>query len=894
MVYRTLSVIALGSLIILGSACSGGGASGSNFGNCSSGSGGTFCLTSCSLGCAAGGCSITDIAANQPITLTFSQEVNPGTVDFSTISFKTVAGRTPEGRFIVASNVVRFEPQLNIVGGTTKFGFVSNETYVLTLPDASESGQVLRSVSGDPLSKSLSCTLRVSRGIVDLDGAPPRAKLISPQTQTNVKKDAIIVLEFSEIIDTAPFQGATTQTTPIQYLIRKTMQKPGGQVGERVCDPNFNPLILEGQPQAENIASLGITRVTLRPTALLPSQICVEVVVSNQVHDLAGTAAIPHSFAFTTEILIAGEGEVREVFTGDGQLDKKVSSGIWGAGRALPPVIGGVGELGSFDITAGQSNPADPNQYTWNTDNMTIPGKFTPTKKPITITDGVFEFSDFHLPAVFTLEFVGSNPAQIRVRGECRIEGKITANAPNVGFYNAVAVPGRPAQFGQRSSLGSCGGGAGGAGGDSCQNTGPNKIYNGNPGQNVQLPNGNSYSQEAAGTGGEGSPHFPSTGKNTTYCALNNVFAGHTGAGGGGGGFFAKGKDGAVTKNPCADPALSGSAPDSGGKAFDLGDLARQGSGPDASLDFYTVGGSGGGGGGSHPLLSRIPPDDKWVPGTSGAGGGGVIAFRVGQDLFTAAGSLIQVNGGEGYFINGINNQPGELGDNLFNTPTPGGGGSGGSVLLQVWGKSQLLGTIDTSGGKGGILDNAQAGQPSLTAKATAGDGSPGYYRLETVAGPTLIEIGNGIPKATAKNGGPMTDREFRGVSQSKFYSTKLTFPPNFLRYVVVAEVNGARTVYSDDTDVGNPQSKLFDKDYKGPASITEPVYFRVQGAKVSTVTGKPDLVTLGPWREKVFSKSSPSLNDDGATGFRFNLTWDTNGGKTSVAVTRVSVFYVE
>jgi hypothetical protein len=48
----------------------------------------------------------------------------------------------------------------------------------------------------------------VSRGIVDLDQSPPTATFLTPAAAKNVSRVSSIELEFSEIIDTAPFRGA--------------------------------------------------------------------------------------------------------------------------------------------------------------------------------------------------------------------------------------------------------------------------------------------------------------------------------------------------------------------------------------------------------------------------------------------------------------------------------------------------------------------------------------------------------------------------------------------------------------------------------------------------------------------------------------------------------------
>ena len=504
MINRLISVVALATVTVLSPSCgSGGSGASSSYGYCdtTSGSDTGFCLVSCSLGCSLGSCTVTDIAANQPIKLLFSHDVDPATVDFNTISIKTASGRPPEGRLEVSKNAVEFVPEIKVVGGITSFGFVANETYVLTLPDASESGFVLKSVSGDPLSTSLTCALHVTQGIVDLDRAPPRATLLSPVIQPGgVPADAVIILEFSEIIDIAGFQGSTTYTSPVKYEIRKTMADPNDPT-RRICDPNSNSKVVEGLPIAENVSGRNITMVTLRPAVPLPSQVCVRVIVTDQVHDLAGTPAEEHMFEFTTKILVSGEVETRETFASDQQLDKSLSGGVWGSGKALPPRLGGTGILGSFDNMAGTpSTSGIANHYIWNTDSQFIKEQFCKIPGGITVTGGVFEFADFFLPADFILEFEGSNPAQIRVRGDCRVDGKIIVSAKQAPYYMAIPNPAQgPLPTGQEAAPGGPGGGAGGPGGDSCKNQGPSALYNGRDGSDLVLPSGNGYGPQVYG-----------------------------------------------------------------------------------------------------------------------------------------------------------------------------------------------------------------------------------------------------------------------------------------------------------------------------------------------------------------------------------------------------------
>jgi len=915
---RLLTASALALSFVLFGACSSssGGGTADSSRACDSSANTKFCLLSCSLGCTRNGCSVTDISQNQPIVLDFSQDVDPTSVNAATISLKTASGRTPTGRFEVADKRVVFVPDIKFVGGVTQFGFSAGETYFMTLPSSSGS-DTLRSASGVRLGSTISCSLSVSQGIVDLNAKPPSARLVSPSVTENVPPNAVIVLEFDEFIDVAPFRGSTTETSPTTYVIRKTREK-ANQPGVRECDPNFTPITLEGLPKAEINPAKGTTIVTLKPSVPLPSQICVEVGVTSRVKDLAGKSAVATKFTFTTEIVAPGVGEINELFSSDTQLDKDVSSGVWGGGKGLPPQVGGTGLHGSFQASTGTAyfDPAtQATWFIWSTDKQAISKELTQSGQPEEALNGVFHFTDFFLPQGVRIVFEGSNPAVINVRGVCQIDGTIdmgvayrdvnqnlqlVALQPDTrgGAKNLFGYDGSPDAngLGQPAQRGAPGGGRGGKGGDACPNTGANTKYNGANGDDVRLTSGHSYASQAVGTGGPGGALYPAGGvlnkvSGTDFDVLG-TYAAYTSGGGGGGGFNTLGGSaetfqvppvgGTGTRTPNDSIRMGPKTP--GGKLFDpTGAAPASGH---TSLDHYLIGGPGGGGGGSHALL--VDRDDKhWQGGAAGSGGGGAIAFRVGQHMFSKSTGSIRARGGSG-FIYGTDTVE------LFNLPAGGAGGAGGTILLQVFGNVSLAGKLDTSGGTGGGIDNTKTQVASVFGcKSTAGTGSPGYVRLEKPGGANAIELGTTVPTATAIHAGTLTDVDIKNSSQSKFYTTRLTFPPTFLRYELEVIIDGTtRKLYSDDTDVGLSTSPIFDQDYAGRADNSQPVWFRVQGATVSTVTGLPDLLTLGPWREFVKGNIA-SLNLDRANGFRFLLTFDQSSTQ-SIEVKRMTVFFSE
>ncbi len=924
----TASAPALALSLVLFQACSSSGSSGTPDSSraCDPSSSTKFCLLSCSLGCTRNGCSVTDISQNQPIVLDFSQDVDPTSVNAATISIKTASGRAPTGRFEVGDKRVVFVPEIQFLGGTTQFGFSAGETYFLTLP-ASTGSDTLRSVSGVRLGSTMSCSLSVTQGIIDLNAKPPSAKLIEPKETSNVPADAVIILEFDEFIDVAPFNGSTTETSPTTYVIRKTRES-ANQAGARECDPNFTPITLEGLPKAEIDPIRGTTLVTLKPSTPLPSQICVEVGVTSRVKDLSGKSALPTKFTFTTEIVAPGVGEINEVFATDTQLDKAVSSGTWGSGKALPPQIGGTGLLGSFQASAGTAyfDPASRETwFLWSTDKQAIPKELTQSGQPEEVLNGIFHFTDFFLPAGIHVVFEGSNPAVINVRGRCQVDGTIDMGVvyrdanqnilrvelrpdtpggdPSdrtkpwypLGYYGG---PDKGNGLGQAAQRGGPGGGRGGKGADACVNAGSNAKYNGANGDDVQLKSGHSYAAQAQGTGGPGAGLYPSGGvlnktSGTDFDVLD-AYSAYTSGGGGGGGFNAQGGNSEVSQVPpignnkkrVPDDSIRMGPKIPGGKAFDPTGAAPSGS----SLDHYLIGGPGGGGGGSHALLIS-KSDNRWQAGASGGGGGGAIALRVGQDMSMGSAGNIRALGGGGFKF-------GVIQDEIWNLPGPGGGGGGGTILLQVFGNVSLAGKLDTSGGVGGGIDNTKGPVASVFAcKSTAGNGSPGYVRLERPGGAKTFELGSTVPTATSSHVGNLSDVDVVTSSQSRFYSTRLTFPPTFLRYELEVILDGStRKLYSDDIDVGEKmingkENPIYDEDYAGRADSSQPVWFRIQAATVK-FTGEPDLQTLGPWREFVKGNVA-SINLDGRNGFRFLLTFDRSSTQ-SIEVKRMTVFFAE
>ncbi len=256
-----------------------------------------------------------------------------------------------------------------------------------------------------------------------------------------------------------------------------------------------------------------------------------------------------------------------------------------------------------------------------------------------------------------------------------------------------------------------------------------------------------------------------------------------------------------------------------------------------------------------------------WQAGGAGCGGGGALALRVGHALSVGTNGVISARGGDGvrYSTTTLSNA----------LPSPGGGGAGGAILLQVDGTVQQDGTIDVSGGVGSSL-HAEVFAGLGVADCNAGSGGFGLARLEVpgMPAPSLLGQVDGPPSLPTSAVGPLLDRDTWTGMQSKWYAANP--PANFRapvwqRYVLTARIGGQSVQFSDDPASGNPT-----------ALPGQPVQLFVQGARVDA--NREPLGTPGPWRSRV-----ADLNNDQATGVRFLLLFD-RSMQSDVVVTSVAI----
>lgn len=871
---RFALVVALGSLV----GCSGGGAAvgSANF-TCFGTDSRAICLQNCNLGCSETGCSRTDIAQNEIIILQFSADIDPVSVTPSSIRFRTAAGDQPVGEFFVHGNTVEFVPTLQVSGGQTFFGFAAGETYTMTLPGGDNQNAVVRSTSGKYFEKQLTCTLRSTLGIVDLNNVPPRATLIRPtQAQlSSAPRDTDIVLEFNELVDATPFLSGAA--SPVSFRVRRTRLTFDPNDGDaRECDPASPPVALSGTPKLEYDAARSVSVLTFKPATILPGNVCIEIDVTSAVSDLSGRAAQPQQFSYLTEIVPLTDFPVTEEFDTTAFFDEDASAATWGGGQVSFARIGGDARHGTFDVSLGQDQGVvgGVRTYLFDTNNTIIPAANTTTGSPLAVTDGRFFFDKMVVPSDVRLRFTGTMPPVFTVAGRLDIQGEIDISGASV-----PTVVGTTATVGQPGGAGGIFGGAGGQGGAKSLGT-PGQFLpplSGSDGQAAQVLGGHGYAAAAAATGGRGSAMFPASGDSLDliYPVPPSYLIAYTpsaAAGGGGGGMWLAGGQGSVISNSHNNPAAMG-PPADGGAAMPFFPFPAPTGSPRSSLHFL-VGGSGGGGAGSHACLT-VHSFRRWTIGGGGGGGGGAIALRAGGSLRLGPLAKIIATGGS------TPNQAGLTGTSL---PGPGGGGSGGSIVLQSGGLVEIDGSLDVRGGTGGDWNRSATGSPSVVPNSAAvhlagGSGSRGFVRLEAPGTPTTALLAGMQPPPVPQNVAPLVERDDLVGLRSTFYSTGLIFGPDFTRYEIHAIVDGAPVVFSDDPAVSNV-----------PAQLGAPLRARFQAATLDVSSGQ--VLAIGPWRDSVRTAGPQvGIQSDGLNGFRFSILFDSTLAQT-LTIEKVVVVY--
>ncbi|MCA8970621.1 MAG: hypothetical protein KDC95_12585 [Planctomycetes bacterium] len=822
---RTTSKLLLALPFVLSfAACSGSNATGGLGAACRGSS--SLCLVSCSLGCSLEGCSIKSIPVNQRLVFRFSQPIDPASVSPSTVRLRSSQGEQPIGDLLVQGSDVIFKPA---VLSSTEYGFVANEEYSLEIAGGPGATASIESISGDKLGARLACSLVTDLGVVDADGKPPIGELVVPESLSNVKADSLIVVEFSESINTLPFQNGGTGGTILYKVALPDSTAPNG------CSRRYFPL--PGTAALSEDPLTGRTRVVFRPSLLMPSEACVQVEITDQIRDLSGKSAESQVFDFVVESRSIVDQYIEETFAAAGKADKVRSGAAWGNGKLTVGRLGGSGVLGSFSAVDGkdlqQKDAQGRDIYEWNTDDITISETRTLTGVEIKVTNGVLEFTDFIVGEKEHIRFVGTKPPLIRASGTIQINGVVTLVSPMPVDQSPINP-----STGWAGGIGGPGGGAGGQGADLPSYT--TGSINGRNGANVQVPTGHPRASQTAGTGGPGALAFPRSGKDldVVWIKLQNfdIFVRMMANGGSGGSLFDRGNGAllgttGLVEKTSASPILGPYTPaefppqEAASKAFAVLPVSSTVS----SKDTFRLGGSGGGGGGTHAAYTAVKTNYVWSVGGGGGGGGGSIAFEAGSDFIVSSTGEIYAQGGGALDIRNSNGQP--------PARAPGGGGSGGSVLVQAGGVPTIVGKVDVSGGIGGTF--AETSQ-LLDIKSSAGKGGAGYIRVEADPKPSFAAFGGFVPAAADDNTGLLRpiDDSTQSVAASGIYVAQSLFPPTWLYYKIEAKIDGVPVTYSDDPRVV-PGSKFADD--------TQPVAIYFKSVAADAQTSKP-IGDFTPW----------------------------------------------
>jgi hypothetical protein len=437
--------------------------------------------------------------------------------------------------------------------------------------------------------------------------------------------------------------------------------------------------------------------------------------------------------------------------------------------------------LGTSDGLAFNHNP----DFLGNADAANFPDTLGNYPDSVLVSDGVFEFQSLTLESGSNLVFVGTQPARVYIRGSALLStgSLVNLSGPQPPDHDS-SVLNPETELTAPTPV--AGGGDGGFGGDRFDMS-VNEFMGGlglcendvaeNPGADTRGRSGMGVGRSVGLGGGVGGvqypTNYPTTNTNTTADNNNHglgfnrvvdynppnftdtecrsLMVGGVGSGG------AYALDGGVgTSDAVVDIAdypfgLDNGAPNTpGGDSSWLEAAAEDNVGYNQRLlnwwDGFLRGGSGGGGGGNHPngTITYRPVAggtncigtqaffQAWHDhsGAMGGTGGGALHLTAGKSL--TVDGRIEAKGGQGGQARIAQSDfvcQGEHWSVDFGQfATPGGGGSGGSVKLQsmVVDISSTAGTIDISGGLGGI---------GVWSLSQGGVGSPGLLRVEDMVG---------------------------------------------------------------------------------------------------------------------------------------------------------------
>lgn len=468
-----LGAAALGASVLLFSGCIGGSGSGGTVS-------GAFGISVCSLGCGGSSFAISSWQANKDITFTFTADVDPASVDFSSISIVKISdGSAPLGSFVVNKREVTFRPAfLETLAGLT-FGFEEGVDYRLTV--ASSGPNVVRSVGGTPNQSRLSGILNI-QGVADLVPGPPEVISVTPNAEEPPSSNLfVITIVFGDLLRTAQLADPITGAS--------------GLISISVADAQTGiSSVVPGTFRAFSDRDSLTTTVTFTPLIGFPAggggRRSCEVSLSQQIVDLvgnplanAGTLSIPLPEGNTVT------GEIVEDFDDHAKEDAAASTnGIWasapggGMDSGQDPLTGD--HLGGSSGVLGDLL-AEDGQVFFNTEGGSVFSDLL--NETVSVADGAFPFATVWIDNDVFLTAAGSKPLRLISRGNMTIAGQLLldgadappnwgkglpANEQNVpeslvNAFDELNEPRNSLVGGGEPGIGALGGGSGGVGGKS-------------------------------------------------------------------------------------------------------------------------------------------------------------------------------------------------------------------------------------------------------------------------------------------------------------------------------------------------------------------------------------------------------------------------------------------
>lgn len=415
------ALLSLSLLLSLGSCLGGsGGATQSN---------GAFGLTVCSLGCGGTTFAVTVWQANKDIVFTFNQDVDPATVNFSSISITSITdGSSPLGSFLVNGPRVTFRPALIETSGGLTFGFTDGFTYRIEIP--SEGPNVVRSESGRPNSNFIHGTITID-GIADLVPGPPTIVSYDPNPEDPpTTNDFLITIVFGDILRTSQLADPLTgESALVTVSVADSESGTSSQVpGTFAASLDRNALTttlvytpLVGYPDGDD---------GRRQLQVNLSQQIVDL-VGNPL-DGAGILVIPLPDSLSTT------GEIVEAFDDQAKEDDAAGvAGLWaspaGALDSGQDPLTGNHRGGSTGILGDLTLAGAVVQY--NTDSQPLFSTFL--GETVTVEGGVFPFDQITVSSDSILSASGSLPLRLISRGDFLLSGRVDLDGedapPNYG-----------------------------------------------------------------------------------------------------------------------------------------------------------------------------------------------------------------------------------------------------------------------------------------------------------------------------------------------------------------------------------------------------------------------------------------------------------------------------